>query len=407
MHILPFISGVTTLQAESADISGFLSALTRQGILVYDVHIHQCLTAKFTVRRKDLTMVRRIAGRKGTSVTVISRSGLYWRIISLLQRPVLLAGLGFIVFLSLWTPGKILFIRVEGNNSIPSQKIIEAAGACDLHFGADREALRSERIKNGLLESVGELQWVGVNSTGCVATISVRERISESIGPQNGGVSSIVAERDGVILSCTGTTGNLLCKPGQAVKAGQVLISGYTDCGLSIRAEQARGDIYAQTTRSLHIVMPSESHVKGQCEEERKKYGLLLGKKRINFYKDSGILPPGCGRMYEEYYIILPGGFQLPVAIVRETWYTYSSTVVSASEEAVQEHLEQFSADYLASQMLGGQILQSRVSLDAREDVWILRGEYVCAEMIGRVHSEEIITADGKNHGKNRQRGPS
>ncbi len=386
--------GVITLQVESADLTGFLSSLSEKGICVTDLRLLQGLSARMNVAGKDLNRTLRIARRKGASIRILSQTGLYWSCLQLLHRPVLLTGLCILIFLTFYLPERILFVRITGNSRVPARQILECVQELGLCFGADRSSVRSEIIKNGLLEKMEDLQWVGVNSAGCVATVHVRERAQESGKALSGGVSSIIAQRDGVILSCTGVKGNMLCKPGQAVRAGDLLISGYTDCGFSIRAEHAQGEIYAQTTRSLQLVLPAFSSIQKENPKEIKKYGIQIGKKRINFYKDSGILPTGCDKICTWNYLVLPGGFQLPVAIVEETWYTYDSTVISASEASVKDTMECASKDYVISQMLGGEILQSNTVLDAQEDVWILRAEYICTEMIGRVRSEEIIKPD-------------
>ena len=48
-----------------------------------------------------------------------------------------------------------------------------------------------------------------------------------------------------------------LCAPGQAVSKGQVLISGYTDCGLCVLSQRAQGEVMAYTGRSFSALMPS------------------------------------------------------------------------------------------------------------------------------------------------------
>ena len=75
---------------------------------------------------------------------------------------------------------------------------------------------------------------------------------------KSAGVGSIVASRDGVITSITTTKGTPLCKAGQAVKAGQILISGYTDCGISIRADPAEGEVFAETYREMMTLYASK-----------------------------------------------------------------------------------------------------------------------------------------------------
>jgi hypothetical protein len=48
------------------------------------------------------------------------------------------------------------------------------------------------------------------------------------------------------------------------------------------------------------------------------RYSILLGKKRINFYKGSGIYDGSCVKMVSQYHLTLPGDYVLPVTVVKE-----------------------------------------------------------------------------------------
>ena len=165
-------------------------------------------------------------------------------------------------------------------------KILSAAEDCGIVFGASRRRVRSEKTKNALLSAIPQLQWAGVNTSGCVATISVRERTEAVQAEDSKFIQSIVAIRDGYVLSATVTEGTGLVIPGQSVQKGQILISGYTDCGICIRAEGAAGEVMAQTSRELEAVMPAKYDQRTQNREVRKHYSLLIGKKRIKLWKD-------------------------------------------------------------------------------------------------------------------------
>ncbi|MBO7253237.1 MAG: sporulation protein YqfD, partial [Oscillospiraceae bacterium] len=253
-------------------------------------------------------------------------------------------------------------------------------------------------IKNALLSTISQLQWAGVNTRGCVAVISVQERSGEMTAENPQGICSLISIRDGYILSATATKGNLLVQPGNTVQKGQVLISGYTDCGLSIRAEYAQGEVHAQTSRVLQAVMPRKWLLHVPEGAEKKKYSLLIGKKRINLWKDSGISPSTCGRMYKEYYITLPGGFQLPAAICIDTYTERSVEPVILQQEDAADSLYGFASDYLIQQMIAGQILHREVHLTEAEDCFYFLGTYICQEMIARVRLEQIGDIHGENH---------
>lgn len=389
------VFGSVRVELTCADPGGALGVVVESGIPVWDAQEQEVLTVTFRVRRRDMTLLENLAQRKLWHLKLSSRIGLYWRAVGLLRRPVLLIGMVILLAASAYLPSRVFFIRVEGNSAVPTRLILEKAEACGIGFGASRRLVRSQRLKDALMEAVPQLQWAGVTTSGCVATITVRERTEEP-EPVQGGVSSILAGHDGVILSMTVTRGTARFTPGQAVRAGDVLISGYTDCGFCIRADRAEGEVFAQTRRELTALTPENWQAEGQNPVSEKKYALIIGKKRINFYKGSGISGTTCDKMYVEYYLTLPGGFQLPVCIVTETWTQCERASCSVAEESAFCLLSDFAEGYLAEQMTAGSVTDRQVSLSAEDGFYCLTGQYACIEMIGRQRNEEIITPNGK-----------
>lgn len=397
MGVFRSLTGTVRLELTSADMAGLLSAINGARIPVYDVQPLSYLTVRLELRRQDYPRLRDLMHRRGDSLKICARRGSYWTGKRLLKRPLLLAGLSVFLAMALTLPGRIFFVSVAGNTGLPDNLILEQAALCGIGFGAERSEVRSERMKNALLEALPQLQWAGVNTAGCVATISVKERTAEQEAERHYGVGSVVALRDGVITECTVTKGNALCKVGQAVKAGEVLVSGYTDCGITIRATCAEAEVFALTRREIAVTTPLDFTKKGENAGSKKKISLILGKKRINFYKDSGISEGSCDKMYMEYYLTLPGGFQLPAALAVEEWVYYDETVAEASGDAAVQMLSEFARSYLSEQMLSGSILSHKESLEQSENTATLYGEYTCQEMIGQVRSEEIIKSNGES----------
>ena len=336
-----------------------------------------------TLLRQELSAFRRICDKQGDRIRITGRKGLYWNLKGILKRPVLLAGFFFLFLFTLYLPGRVLFVYVEGNERIPARKILEMADTCGIGFGSSRRQVRSERMKNTLLEVLPELQWAGVNTRGCVAVITVRERTRQEIRLPDSGFGHIVALTDGIIADCTATRGTLLCVPGQAVRAGQILISGYTDTGLAIRAEQASGEVYGCTRRTIRAVTPMYFSAASKKDVCIKKYSLLIGQKRINLWKDSGIYDATCDRMYAEYYITLPGGFQLPLALAVEEFWKREMLSGEISQPEAEARLVRFGESYLQQTMIAGTIQSSNLRFSVQPGILILTGEYCCHELIG------------------------
>lgn len=398
MGLLKSFAGMVTVELTSADIPGFLSALNQSAVPVFRVKQIGYLSVQLQIYRADYRSLNRIAGKRGEKIKVLHKHGFYWSVKNALQRPVLICGMLFLLGIAAFLPTRVLFVEVDGNINIPDRLILEKAAQCGIVFGSSRRDVRSEQMKNNLLSVLPQLQWAGINTYGCTAIISVTERSALDTVKTKHGVSSIVASVDGIIQSCTVTRGNALCKIGQAVKAGEVLVSGYTDCGMRIQATRAEAEIFAQTIRHITVVTPTNYRKKEEQTHTKKKYSLIFGKNRINFYKDSGISDTTCDKMYMEYYVTLPGGFQLPLAIAVEQWTVYDYDIASVAAEAAQESIILFVEDYLDSQMISGQILTREESVEQTEDTYRLYGKYGCLEMIGRSHNEEIIDSNGKNN---------
>lgn len=391
------ISGQLWVELTSAEPELAVSAYAGAGIPMEDLQPQGALTLRFWMPRCCYPQARKLAQKRGDCLKILGKRGIYWMLPRLLRRPVLLLGAAVLTGLTLFLPSRILFVQVEGNAAVPARQILEAAAESGLAFGTSRRQVRSEKVKNALLSKIPQLQWAGVNTSGCVATVSVRERTGLPPAQDLGGVSSLCAMRDGYIRSITATAGTALVQPGQTVQAGQVLISGYTDCGLCLRGEQAKGEVFAQTQQELTAVLPAKWTLRGQSFAQRRSYSLLIGKKRINLWKDSGIWEDTCGRMYEEHYITLPGGFRLPLALCIQTRTTFALTSETIPEAQAGKELTDFARRTVLKRMVAGEIQQAAEHLRQDGGCFWLEARYVCQEMIARQRQEQI----GENHGEN------
>ncbi len=389
MGLIRSISGMIYVEVTSADPPGTMLAIQKAGLTAYDMEIAGQLQIKFRIYRQEMNRLEKILDKRGDSFQISRKEGLYWQLKGLLKRPILVLGLLALFALSLWVPDRIFFVRVEGNITVPEHQIIEKAKTSGITFGASRRDVRSEKMKNALLSMCPELKWAGVNTYGCVAVITVREREEPQLTPTVPYVSSIVAGRDGIITEITVLQGTAHCSPGQAVQAGQVMISGYTDCGIYIQAQQAKGEVYARTRRNLSCIFPTEQMYRQAETGSDRKISLILGKKRIFFEKDSGISSSTCAKIEKEYCLTLPGGFQLPVKLVISQTTEY--TALSADAAVTDVFLDAYSRQYVTQQMIAGSIQAGTNVFTALPGLYRLDGVYDCCEMIGIERTEENL----------------
>ena len=396
MAIWKSINGLYYVEITSADPAKTLSDINALGITLMNVAYVDELSVRVYIYRHHFCYMRDYLEKRGDSIRVLKRKGIYWPLTSLTRRPVLIVGLTLLLFLSLYLPTKVLFIEVSGNRNIPTAQILEQADQCGIKFGASRRAVRSEKMKNALLSAVPQLQWAGINTKGCVAIISVRERSEPGTASQNTKPSNIVARQDGIIHAITVLKGTPLCKIGQAVKKDQVLVSGYTDCGLAILVTPSEAEVSAYTSRNLQAITPTKYSVRGVKRDTRTTYAIKIGKNIINLWKDSGISDTGCVKITEMMPLRLPGGFQLPVILIRQQYIDY------AMDSAIRDvnnfsWLPRAAEDYVNADMVAGRILKSEISMQSDDDAVYLSGKYACLEMIGQIRYEEIVDSGEGN----------
>ncbi len=383
------------LEITAADSISFLNALNTEKIKIRNVTYRSELIFNTEIIKNDFAKLTAIAQKQGVSVKILGISGLQPVLQSLTKHPVLIACFACLLFFTIFLPTRVFFIGVEGNYNIPANQILEAANECGIRFGASRRKIRSEIMKNTLLQKVPQLQWAGINTTGCTAVISVREKTPQDMmTDKSNKVCSIVATRDGVIQNCTVYEGNPLCTVGQAVKSGQTLVSGYLDCGLITKATQANAEITALTFRELSLVAPFATAFRGQEKNKNTTYSLRVGKKVIKISKDSGNFDGSCAKIYTEEYVCLPGGFRLPVCVVKETEIFYNNSDRTEIASDSEQWLVDAGQNYLKSTMIAGEVISEQTQIQIENDVSYLSGRYTCLEMIGQTKYEQMMLKD-------------
>lgn len=389
---------VFVVEVTSASISGFFTESNERGVSLRDIRYIDDLCVCVSVSGSDYSKLIELVKRRGDSIKIVGKQGIFYNGRKLWKRPVLLVGIIIWLFLVVYLPSRVLFVRIEGNNFVDTVTIMDAAEKCGIRFGATRRHVRSEYVKNTLLAEIDALQWAGVNTYGCVAVISVRERVIPKETSPDYAANSIVAARDGIVSAITVTKGSPLCKVGHAVRTGQILVSGYTDCGLSVRAERAEAEISALTNRDLAAVSLSSCVKRTALKEINVRYSIQIGKNIVKLYKDSGISDMSCVKIYTQKKLTLPGGFELPVSLIKETLHINKCEYDSSFDVNEFSWVKQSAESYLQNDMVAGRILHGSASGEIVDGTYRISGKYICEEMIGKVRIEEICKQDGEGN---------
>ena len=380
------VSGKAMLKLTSADLTGAFNKLTVQGFELSQIVYLDEISAHLIVNTAVLKHLCIELDRIGVKYSVIRRNGIRLTLSSVIHRPILSVLIAMLILLTLVLPGKVLFIRVEGNRRVSTNEVLENAQECGIVFGASAAKVRSEHVKNALLSKMDDLQWAAVNIKGCVAVISVKEKecinYAESLSEQG---SSIVASIDGILLDVIATSGQSRCVSGQAVKKGQVLISGYVNYGNILKICNAEGEVYALTKRNLEIISPQNYSSRRNVLHTVTKFSVRIGKKLINLSESGGIYPGSCVKIYSEKQLRLSSANHLPVTLIKETVIYYDTVVLSTTNDPhTHDFVEQYAKTHILDQMIAGFVKNEEFSFTCTQFACKMKGNYICEEMIGR-----------------------
>ncbi|MBP3413392.1 MAG: sporulation protein YqfD, partial [Oscillospiraceae bacterium] len=239
-----------------------------------------------------------------------------------------------------------------------------------------------QQLRYDLLNRIPGLSWVAVNRQGgriCVMALGRETRENE----YRFRASHLYAARDGVITRSEILEGMALCKVGESVKQGQLLVSGLEDYGLYMKAVDAKGEIYGQTWYSGTLVTPQECYKKRYTGRSWTDQSILFGRKRINLSGSSSILGVLCDKMIDTKQLSLPG-FRFPLMLQRITYREYILEPASLSSVDAKELLAQRWSRSLMSAMVAGTVEHTDSVCFENGGLYIMQSESICNELLSR-----------------------
>ena len=382
-QILAYLAGTCRVTICAAAPERCINVLPGAGITFWDIRCLDELHYSFSVFQKDRKRVEALAKRHNAHVEAWEEKGLPVLGKRLKKRPVLVLSMAAALFLTFFLQSFVWVIEVEGNDTVPEEKILRALEEQNIGFGTWGPDINSNLTRMRMVNAVPELSWLAVNRRGGKLIVPVTERaVKEEDSPGYAG-ANLVAAANGVITDYAVLEGMNLCKRGDTVRKGQLLVSGYEDYGLFVRRVCASGEIYARTWYEGTLVTPAYRRVKTYTGRQWQVVSLILGRKRINLSGNSRISYDSCDKMISVKRLKLPG-YEFPAALEIAVYREYTLSREKKSPASGQEELRRAWITRLRSSMVAGTVEETTGTFLAQEELLVYRAESICNEMIAR-----------------------
>lgn len=389
MGILRYIRGNLRIRITGACVEKFLNQLAEKNISFWDLEREDALHYSMNIYKKSLSKIEDIGIRNFCSIEVLKQSTLSTWLRKSRKRPILILGVFAAIVVSFSAQGIVLAIDIEGNETLHEEEILRALEKLDIEIGSSSQ-IDQQLTKHRMLNLLPELSWIGVNRSGFKLNVLITERDLASSNRPNYPAGNIIAIRDCVITEMLVSEGMPLCKVGDTVKEGQIMVSGFEDYGLILKGVCAEAEIYGQTWYSGMLVMPIQRSIKQYTGKEWTQYTLIIGRKRINLSGNSRISDTTCDKMISVAELSVPG-YPFPVALETVTYREYEIVSDRVAPNVAQEQLEAAWQQLIRSQMIAGQIETTEVSLIESGGLYILQAKSTCNEMVARLYPMDLV----------------
>lgn len=377
------ITGWAAVRVTGAEPERFLDALGRLGVPFWDaappVDFRLTLRVPYAAQKR----MAPLAASLGLEAEIVAVGGLPVLFGSAKRRVSFAAALLIVLSLLCSSLARIWDIEIEGNETIPDGLILQALADCGVETGARWVGMSQDAVRNGVILRLPEIRWMTVTMQGCRARVIVREKREHLEPVPEAEPAKVVADRPCYVTAVIAKRGTAADVVNRTVLPGETLIEGYATGRFGVQgATRAIGTAEARTWYEMTAAAPVTVEEKRPAGDRKHLLSLVLGKKRINFYKESSICPAGCDKIISSYTLGWPGRFALPLALEITTVTAYEKEPVPAEE--LREELEaQLMAELLARIGDAGSVTESVFTASETGGVMYVTLRAECTEEIG------------------------
>lgn len=361
--------------------------------------------------------LRPLARKTHTRISIVQRCGLPFFIYQNRQRQAFLAGLFLCIGLLFLYSSFIWDIHFEGNEKWTRETLLEFLDTKNVSPAMPKRKVDCSQIAKDIRAQYQDVVWVSASIDGSRLKIQIKEN-EDTISPEEEAgkfdtegeneevhPTDLIASEDGIITSIITRSGVPMVHVGDAVKKGDILVSGRVEVLndakeiVGYQYRQSDADIYADTTMNYRDTMPLVYQEKQYRSRGKKKgWYVKLGSYRISlgFTKNTG------GRNRERYTsehrIKLGESFYFPVSYGEICMNTYTEKTKKYTEKELQLYLtEKFESFLEELEEKGIQICENNVKIHVDENSAVAEGMLYLNRQITEPTDTEILEIERTN----------
>lgn len=388
--LFKYLFGYVVFKAEGGFAERFINLCAVRRISLWDVSLKEN-TIKARINARDFKRLRGVARKTGVSVSVLQKRGVPFYLRTHRDRVGLLAGACIFLFFMTFMNSFVWCIQTQDSDKFSREQIISAAENAGLHYGIRVKSFDEEKAAREIYKALdGEFSWVKINIKGSLAVIDFRDKVKKLETQEKGEPSNIVADFDGVILSDETYQGSKNKSKGDAVRKGEVLISGVVE-GIDMKPlyYEAKGKFTALHSRSIDFELKNDAVFYSRYESSR---GISLYIFGFEIPLKPLVNPAGEGKVYTYEKYPEFDGYRLPFGIKKSV--AVNDNICSLSQTEREQFAVMSFCDEEYKSLSNTRILSRHIEMTKERDSLNISAVYQCIDYIGRSKAINIENSE-------------
>lgn len=340
--------------------------------------------------------MRSLARKAGVRLRVGERHGAPFVAHRYRRRWGIAAGAALFAILLVVSQQFVWAVRVEGCEQLEPRVLLSALEELGVKRGARISTIDARDVRQLITLRIGALSWATLNLQGTTATLVIRERTPPPPKVDTNIPANVVAARDGQIMRMEVTDGRSLCKKGDVVARGDLLVSGVNEdrWGLT-HLIRANARIVAHVPETLEVAIPLQQETVTLTGKVLKRHYINLFGARLPLFIYRGVE----GTYKLERMTTMPTvlGTAMPFTVTRESYLFYERGEERISEETALR-LARRELARSETTLWGENLLSANYRASTVDNVLTLCGDYLVEQDIAK--QVEIPLFDRKEQAK-------
>ncbi len=402
IEFLKYLKGYVKIKVWGFSPERFMNLCSNKNILLWDIRKEGDIYY-MSISLQGFYKLRPIVKKTKTRVAILKRCGLPFLIPRVFARKIFVLGLFAAIAFWIWSSTYIWDISLSGNYTITEDIFEDFLDSQNIKIGMKRKDVDIANLEKEIRRTFNIVTWTSAKQEGTKLNIVIKENENIIVEKEEDNFpygTNLISEYDGTIYSMIVRAGMPQVTIGQAIKMGDVLVSGSVPVfneDMTVRKYQyasADADIYLKHMIPVKETLPFLYQEKIYTGREKKKNIIQIGEKEYKLSLEE-ISYLYYDVVINKNSIELLKGVSLPIVFGSKTYREYQNLEKSYTLNEAETILKEKYAKIITSlEEKGVQIIEKNVKIDTSSNEWILEGELQVVEKIGMTTENRLDDAE-------------